>query len=74
MLKKIGTQTHPYQKEKRVEAAEWKRVDALNRELAARRSQSEWEERHRAKLEDELEHWDDDKEMERGRELFYADR
>lgn len=62
------------QKERRVESQEWKRVDGLNRELAARKSHAEWEERHRAKLEDELRHWDDDEKEERGKELFYVDR
>lgn len=49
-------------------------MDALNRELAARKSHAEWEERHRIKIEDDLKHWDDDEKAERGKELFFTDR
>lgn len=49
-------------------------MDALNREMAARKSHTEWEDRHRAKIEDDLRHWDDDEKEERGKELFYTDR
>lgn len=57
-----------------MEQQEWKRIDGLNRELAARKAHAEWEERHRVKIEDDLRHWDDDEKVERGKELFYADR
>jgi hypothetical protein len=62
------------QKEIKVEARERQRIDAMNRELAARKSHADWEQRHRTKMADELEHWDDDEKKDRGRELFFTDR
>jgi hypothetical protein len=63
-----------WQKEFKVEGRERQRIDAMNRELTARKSHADWEERHRAKMSTELEHWDDDEKLDRGRELFFTDR
>ncbi|OCF31872.1 hypothetical protein I317_02949 [Kwoniella heveanensis CBS 569] len=60
--------------ERRVENRERGRIEALNRELGHRKAQADLIERNRRRQEDQYENWDDDEIMERGRELFYADR
>jgi hypothetical protein len=60
--------------EQRVESRERVRIDTMNKELASRKSHADWEHRHRVKIADELQHWDDDDRLEKGRELFFADR
>ncbi|WVN85529.1 uncharacterized protein L203_100676 [Cryptococcus depauperatus CBS 7841] len=60
--------------ERRVEARERTRIDALNRELGHRKTQKDVIERNKMRQEDMYENWDDDELSERGRELFYADR
>jgi hypothetical protein len=60
--------------EYRVESRERVRIDAMNKELAARKSHADWEHRHRVKISEELQYWDDDEKMDKGRELFFTDR
>ncbi|WRT65978.1 uncharacterized protein IL334_002929 [Kwoniella shivajii] len=60
--------------ERRVENRERIRIDALNRELAQRKAHQDLIERNRHRQEDQYENWDDDEVIEKGRELFYADR
>ena len=60
--------------EYRVESRERARIDAMNKELAARKSHADWEHRHRLKMADELRNWDDDEKEDKGRELFFTDR
>ncbi|WVF70986.1 hypothetical protein IAT40_005782 [Kwoniella sp. CBS 6097] len=60
--------------ERRVENRERGRIEALNRELGHRKAQADLVERNRRRQEDQYENWDDDEIVEKGRELFYADR
>ncbi|KAK8865624.1 hypothetical protein IAR55_000768 [Kwoniella newhampshirensis] len=60
--------------ERRVENRERGRIEALNRELGHRKAQADLIERTRRRQEEQYETWDDDQVIEKGRELFYADR
>ena len=60
--------------EYRVESRERVRIDAMNKELAARKSHADWEHRHRVKISEDLQYWDDDEKIDKGRELFFTDR
>lgn len=62
------------QRERQFEHRERSRIAAWEREQARERGLAEQEERERAYMAERLAMWDDDREAERGRELFYIDR
>lgn len=57
-----------------MENRERQRIEGLSREAARAKQQADLEERTRKQLGEILAAWDDDDKIERGRELFYADR
>ncbi|GAA5823178.1 hypothetical protein JCM3770_005570 [Rhodotorula araucariae] len=61
-------------RERQFEARERARIAAWEREQARERTLAEQEERDRVYMADRLATWDDEREAERGRELFYTDR
>lgn len=62
------------QRERQLEHRERSRIAAWERDQARERGLVEQEERDRAYMAEKLAMWDDDREAERGRELFYVDR
>ncbi|KWU44249.1 hypothetical protein RHOSPDRAFT_34264 [Rhodotorula sp. JG-1b] len=62
------------QRERQFEHRERSRIAAWEREQARERGLAEQEERESAYMAERLAMWDDDREAERGRELFYIDR
>lgn len=62
------------QRERQFEHRERSRIAAWERDQLRERSVAEQEERDRAYMAERLATWDDDREAERGRELFYIDR
>lgn len=62
------------QRERQFEQRERARIAAWEREQAREQGIAEQEERDRAYMAERLATWDDDREAERGRELFYIDR
>jgi hypothetical protein len=60
--------------ERRIEGRERQRINAVERERARERGMAEAEDRERALVAERLSTWDDDREADRGRELFYSDR
>ncbi|GAA6014482.1 hypothetical protein JCM8202_001551 [Rhodotorula sphaerocarpa] len=62
------------QRERQFEHRERSRIAAWEREQARERSMAEQEGRDRAYMAEKLAMWDDDREADRGRELFYVDR
>ncbi|BGO90262.1 hypothetical protein NBRC10512v2_002309 [Rhodotorula toruloides] len=61
-------------RERQFEQRERARIAAWEREQAREQGIAEQEERDRAYMAERLATWDDDREAERGRELFYIDR
>ncbi|BGP38550.1 hypothetical protein JCM10450v2_002499 [Rhodotorula kratochvilovae] len=61
-------------RERQFEARERARIAAWEREQARERTLAEQEERDRVYMAERLATWDDEREAERGRELFYTDR
>ncbi|KAK4051818.1 hypothetical protein OIV83_002523 [Microbotryomycetes sp. JL201] len=61
-------------RERRVENQERMRIKNVERQQDRDRQNDEREARDRKIMSERLEDWDDDKEMDRGRESFYADR
>ncbi|GAA5870360.1 hypothetical protein JCM3774_002709 [Rhodotorula dairenensis] len=62
------------QRERQFEHRERSRIAAWERDQVRERGMAEQEERDRAYMAEKLALWDDDREAERGRELFYIDR
>jgi len=62
------------QRERRYEQRERNRIVGVERERARERQLTEQEERERRSMAERLAAWDDDREAEKGRELFYSDR
>lgn len=62
------------QRERRYEQRERGRIVGVERERARERQLAEQEDRERSLMADRLATWDDDREAERGRELYYSDR
>ncbi|KAM0788418.1 hypothetical protein ACM66B_001555 [Microbotryomycetes sp. NB124-2] len=61
-------------RERRLEHQERSRIKNVEKQQDRDRQNDEREARDRQVMAERLEHWDDDKEMDRGREHFYADR
>jgi hypothetical protein len=66
--------TRDEQRERRWENRERSRRNAIERERAAQAHETNNEDRVRVTTRERLATWDDDREIERGRELFYVDR
>jgi hypothetical protein len=60
--------------ERRLENRERQRIAAVERERGIERATRDREDQERVLMRERLATWDDEKEMERGREFFYADR
>ncbi|GAA6003195.1 Snu71p [Rhodotorula paludigena] len=61
-------------RERQFEARERSRIAAWEREQARERNVADQEDRERSHMSERLATWDDDREADRGRELFYTDR
>jgi RNA-binding protein 25 len=62
------------QRERRLEMRERQRIETLTRDANRIKHEDESEARERRALRERLAKWDDEEKIERGRELFYADR